>query len=262
MDIEAIGRELADARRSARLTEAPSRRYQGFSLEDGYAVGQLLQQWQVASGAAPIGVKLGFTNQAVWQDLGLDRPFWAPIYDTTVTDSHDVSLLGLVAPRIEPEVVLGFRDPVRAGASPDEIRRAIGWAAPGFEIVQCHYPGWEMAPPDAVADAGLHGVLVVGEHRELGNAELGALDEVDVELRREETVFARGRSANALGGPIQAVSWLQRLPGSDELRAGAIVTTGTLTAAFPIAAGERWQLRTAGPVTLGELAVSLSDTAE
>jgi len=204
-------------------------------------------------------VKRGFTNQAVWNDLGLDSPFWAPIYDTTVIDSRAVSLLGLFAARVEPEVVLGFRDPVPAGASLAEIRRAIGWAAPGFEIVQCHYPDWEMAPPDAVADAGLHGILVVGEHRELGNADRTALDEVDVVLRREGTVVARGRSANALGGPVQAVTWLQRLPGVQELWAGAIVTTGTLTAAFPIAAGEHWQLSTAGPVTLRELTVSLSD---
>jgi len=65
MEIEAVGRELADARGSACLIEAPSRRHHHFSLEDGYAVGRLLRQWQVASGAAPIGVKLGFTNQAV-----------------------------------------------------------------------------------------------------------------------------------------------------------------------------------------------------
>jgi len=82
----------------------------------------------------------------------------------------------------------------------------------------------EMTPPDAVADAGLHGVLVVGKHRELGKADREALDEVEVELRREGAVVARGRSSNALGGPVQAVTWLQRLPGVQQLRAGEVVT--------------------------------------
>ena len=145
-----------------------------------------------------------------------------------VTDKREVSLEGLVAPRIEPE------------------------------IVQCHYPDWDMSPPDAVADAGLHGVLVVGQHVELAAADGDLLAEVEVELRRENVVVARGSGADALGGPVEAVTWLLRLPGVEGLRAGAIVTTGTLTAELPIARGESWQLNTTGPVALSQLHVSFA----
>ena len=99
----------------------PSHGNPGFSLEDGYAVGRLLHHELVDSGWVAMGLKLGFTNQAIWSQLGLNRPFWAPIYDRTVADSSEVSLEGLVAPRIEPEIVLGFRADLPAGASAVEV---------------------------------------------------------------------------------------------------------------------------------------------
>jgi 2-keto-4-pentenoate hydratase len=121
---------------SRRQLVPPSRRDSEFSIEDGYAVGNLLHQGLVDSGWVPVGLKLGFTNQAVWGELGLDAPFWAPIYDRTVTDRSEVSLEGLVAPRIEPEIVLGLRADLQAGSTSAEVRAAIGWAALGFEIVR------------------------------------------------------------------------------------------------------------------------------
>ena len=258
MDVEAVARELSVARKDGSVLTPPSRRHPSFSLKDGYAVGRLLHQERLASGAEPVGLKLGFTNKAAWTEFGLDSPFWAPIYDTTVNHKTGVSLSGLVAPRIEPEIVLGFRADLHPNASPAEISAAIGWAAVGFEIVQCHYPNWEMTPPDAVADAGLHGVLVVGDHTEVHPPDGEELVNVEVELRRGELLVAIGRGANALGGPVQAVAWLLRLPGVEGIQAGDVVTTGSLTTALPVASGESWQLDTAGPVALHQLRVRLS----
>jgi 2-oxo-3-hexenedioate decarboxylase len=211
----------------------------------------------LASGATQVGLKLGFTNKAVWNRFGLDSPFWSPIYDDTVWESRVPSLDGLVAPRIEPEIVLGFHDELHPGASMGDIVTAIGWAALGFEIVQCHYAGWEMSPADAIADGGLHGLLVLGKRVTISAAEARQLAAVTVDLRREGVSVAKGSGAQALGGPAEAIRWLLQLPGVDVLNAGAIVTTGTLTAAMPISSSESWQLLAQGPVALGTLEVSL-----
>ncbi|MHB8670151.1 MAG: 2-keto-4-pentenoate hydratase [Acidimicrobiales bacterium] len=253
MDAKEVAEQLSVARRSRSLLDPPSRRLTSFTIEDGYAVGRLVQQQRLASGWSPVGFKLGFTNQAAWSQLGLTNPFWAPIYDHSVTDRRRVSLAELVAPRIEPEIVLGLRKALSGDAPVAEVSAAVGWAAFGFEIVQCHYPDWELTPPDAIADAGLHANLVVGEQVELGAVELGGLEDLQVELRRNGNVAARGSGSNALGGPIQAVAWLLRLPGIEELAAGAIVTTGTLTSPLPIASGETWSVEATVPGALGRL---------
>jgi 2-oxo-3-hexenedioate decarboxylase len=105
--------------------------YSDFSLAAGYAVARLLDEEMLAGGAMRVGKKLGFTNQEVWSHMGLDTPFWSPMYDTTVTEAPSVSLAGLVQPRIEPEIILGFSADLPAGAPAAEIGAAIGWAAVG-----------------------------------------------------------------------------------------------------------------------------------
>ncbi len=52
------------------------------------------------------------------------------------------------------------------------------------------------------------------------------------------------------GGPLAAlrhvVAVLAADPGSPQLSAGEVVTTGTLTKALPIAPGEHWSTRLSG----------------
>jgi 2-oxo-3-hexenedioate decarboxylase len=78
-----------------------------------------------------------------------------------------------------------------------EIGAAIGWTAAGFEIVQCHYPRWEMTPADAIGDAGVHAILVVGERVDMDPAGAAALADVDVELMRAK------RLCRAVGGRMR-----------------------------------------------------------
>jgi 2-oxo-3-hexenedioate decarboxylase len=60
----------------------------------------------------------------------------------------------------------------------------------------------------------------------------------------------RGVGANALGHPATALAFLaevlSRQPRFAPLTAGEIITTGTLTAALPIAPGETWTSDYAG----------------
>ena len=253
MNFEACARELLLARARGTVIPPPSKRFPGFSIDDGYAVAQLLHREVLMSGCTMVGLKLGFTNAAAWRRLGLDSPFWAPIYDRTVLETDELSLAPFVAPRIEPEIVVGFASDLLRGASPIEISAAIEWAAAGFEIVQCHYPEWEVTPADAIADAGLHGVLLVGERVSLDEGDAHELANVVVELRQGNDVVAEGRGANALGGPAEAIAWLLRLTGIRGIRAGTIVTTGSLTPALAIAGGETWNLTPSGPVDLGHI---------
>jgi 2-keto-4-pentenoate hydratase len=258
VDLEDVARELSAARLAVDILAPPSERLPGFTIEDGFRVATLLHRETIASGRSQVGWKLGFTNQQLWARMGLDRPFCAPIYDHTVIGPGQVSLEGLVAPRIEPEIVVGFKTGLLPGSSTSEVSDAMGWAALGFEIVQCHFPSWKFQPADAIADAGLHGRLVVGDRIDLASHDAPALADVEVELRRDGVTVEKGRGSSALGGPARAISWLLELPGFDGLGAGDVVTTGTLTAPPPIQPGETWELSSTGPVALGQLKVQLA----
>jgi 2-oxo-3-hexenedioate decarboxylase len=114
--------------------------------------------------------------------------------------------------------------------------------------VQSHFPDWKFKAPDCTAACGLHGALVVGPPVALDDAERTrlavALPTCMVTLSRGENVIDRGVGANVLDSPALALGHLARLlagqPDQPPLAAGEIVTTGTITDAWPVAAGEIW----------------------
>jgi 2-oxo-3-hexenedioate decarboxylase len=223
----------------------------GLTEAEAYRVTAELRRLRVARGEKPVGRKIGFTNRNIWAEYSIFRPIWGDTYDTTVgwvERGATIRVSHLPEPRVEPEIVLGLARDIGAGAEVDEIAQAIGWVAHGFEIVQSIFPAWRFDVADCVADGGLHGALYVGPRRDLAPSELpglaARLSALRVELSREGTVVDRGVGANVLDGPLQATAHLVAVlatdPDNPPLRAGEIVTTGTLTRAFPIQAGERW----------------------
>lgn len=198
-----------------------------------------------------VGRKLGFTNQSIWPELGLTEPIWAPIYDTTVSFQNERhSLDGAVGPRIELEVVLKL-----SSVNP----LSFEWAALGYEIVQCHYPDWEFSCADAVADFGLHRALHIGEPLK----DSAQLERLQVSLSRNGEVVARGEGKSVLGGPLRAIDRLVRIldkqPDEPRLGAGEIVTTGSMTGAIPVAAGELWTSEVTSGPSLAGLSLTFTD---
>ena len=140
----------------------------------------------------------------------------------------------------------------------DALLAAIDWVAHGFEIVQSIFPGWRFAPADTVAVNGLHGALLIGPRHAVGAGAAAwrtALPAFDIELLCDGQVVDRGNAANVLDGPLSAVRHLVDLLASDPvnppLAGGEIVTTGTLTRAMPVKAGETWSTRLDGIALAG-----------
>ena len=114
-------------------------------------------------------------------------------------------------------------------------------------IVQSHFPGWKFQAADTIADSTMHGTLLIGERRDvarLGLDLVARLEQFTIALACDGTVRDRARGANVLGSPLAAVahliSVLAAQPRATALQAGELVTTGTLTQALPIRAGETW----------------------
>lgn len=205
-----------------------------------------------AQGWQAVGRKIGFTNRTIWDRYGVWQPMWAHVWAHTVHQAEDgkatLPLGGFVQPRLEPEVVFKLKAPLGPTEDPLVVLAAVEWIAPGFEIVQSHFPGWKFKAPDCTAAFGLHGALVVGEPLAVTDANRAVLAETlprfEARLSRDGTAMDRGIGANVLDSPALALATLARVlagqPQFPPLAAGEIVTTGTLTDAWPIAPGESW----------------------
>ncbi|MDP1820613.1 MAG: fumarylacetoacetate hydrolase family protein [Acidimicrobiales bacterium] len=240
-----------------------------FGQEDAYEVLDLIAARRRTDGWQSVGRKIGFTNRSIWEAFGVKAPMWAHLWDRTVVHTTapmvTLSLDAYVQPRIEPEVVLGLSAPMPTMADASEVMRRVGWIAAGFEIVHCHFPDWEFALADATADFGLHGALVLGPPLVVDDANrehlTAALATFEATLARDGAVVDRGRGANVLGSPAIALAHLAQVIAADDrhppLGAGEIVTTGTITAAWPIAAGQTWTSHY-GALGLSGLTLTLS----
>ena len=225
----------------------------GVTSAVAYRVVALLQEMRSAQGEKPIGRKIGFTNRTIWAEYGVYAPIWGYVTSRSVHDlatSKDMPLAGLAEPRIEPEIVFGLGRAPAPDMDEAALLGCIDWIAHGFEIVQSLYPHWKFTAADSIAANGLHGALLIGpRHAAKSRARewLQELSAFDIELDRNGVFADRGHAANVLDGPLSALRHLAGLlahdPDNPPLRAGEIVTTGTLTRAIPVMPGESWQTR-------------------
>jgi 2-oxo-3-hexenedioate decarboxylase len=244
-----------ERRHIAPLTERDG----SFGLTDAYRVTAEVRRLREARGEWVVGRKIGFTNTTIWAEYNVAAPIWGYVYDTTLhralSTSEPVALAPFVEPRIEPEIVFGLAKAPQAGMNERALLACVEWVALGFEIVQSLFPGWRFRAPDTVAAFGLHGALFVGETTSVTSGSqtqwLEALSRFDTQLQRDGTAIETGHATNVLGGgPLAAlrhvVEVLANDPSSPPLAAGEVVTTGTLTNAYPIKPGENWATRTTG----------------
>lgn len=251
MDHAAIADDVLEALAARRQIATFSEQLPGFAMADAYGVTAALRRMRETRGEVCVGRKIGFTNRNIWKQFNVHAPIWGDMYDTTVSDlvvAEAFDLVALLEPRIEPEIVFGLAAAPEPGMDEAALLGCIEWIAHGFEIVQSVFPGWRFTAPDAVAGLGMHGALRIGSRHGLADAPedgwQAALHGFTIRLSCNGEEVDKGGGANVLGGPLtplrHLVAMLADDPGNPPLAAGEIITTGTLTGAFPIAPGERW----------------------
>jgi len=250
--LDAIASRLIDAQDRATTIPPIAAATPGFDVDAGYDVLHAIESRRIAQGWRPVGRKIGFTNRTIWPRYGVYQPMGARVWSHTVQYARNGAatqpLAGFVQPRIEPEVVFKLAAPVRPGADARTVLDATEWIAAGFEIVQSHYPGWKFEAADCTAAFGLHAALTVGEPYTLdatNRAEIAAtLATFPVTLRKADVIVDTGVGSNVLDSPALAVAHfadvLARYPEHPPLQAGEIITTGTITDAWPVSPGETW----------------------
>jgi 2-oxo-3-hexenedioate decarboxylase len=257
VDVPGLARELTAAYANRQFIPIPpSRRGGTFDLAAAYAVEAELVRMRRSAGRTAVGRKVGHANKAVWRALKLETLTWARMYDDTVgyadNDEASLSMSAFCSPRIEPEIVFKLKRPLAsAGLEPAAVLEAVEWLALGFEIVDCVYADWKFEPADFVAAFGLHRALIVGTPLAVTASNIAHLVDVlprfTVDLRADGQPVAQGSGKNSLKSPAlclgELAAAIARQPAAEPLAAGELVSSGSLTEAQPIAAGQTWTAR-------------------
>ena len=266
-EIETIARELLAAYRTGqKVPTLPSSRT-GFDLDAAYAIEAAIKRTREAEGAHAVGLKAGYANKALWRALKLQTLLWGHMYDDTVHysdgDSATLALPNTRALKVEPEIIFGLKEAITAeGADARAALEATDWLAIGFEIIDNPFPDWKFQPGDFVACLGLHAALVVGERLPVGPDSIDMLLEqlpnFKVRVSKNSEFIEEGSGKSILGSPAQCLAELstavlRRFPNK-ALRAGELVSSGTLTAGHSADGDNRWTVEVVGlplaPLTL------------
>lgn len=236
----AFARRLWTARRDGvRIQVGEGERPHGEA--DAYEVQRAITE---VSGCEVAGFKIGATAQVAMDLLGVDGPFFGPLYRETFRETGAMAPLPMAhSPGIEAEFVVGLASDLPPRAAPwtvEEVRAAVAWVAPGLEIVGTRLEGGLAgAGVLAIADGGANIDFVRGPtDGDWRGADLAAHPVV---LRINGAEAASGNSGMLVfGDPIAGVAWLANRPETAPrgLRAGDAITTGTCTGIRPLSPGD------------------------
>ena len=259
-----IADEVLDVMGAPREVSPYTSRYPGYGLDDAYRIVEDLRERREARGERVVGRKIGFTNAAAWAGYGISGPIWNYLYDTTTLDLASTSvhpLRGWPNVRMETEIALGLCAAPHPDMDAEDLLSCVDWVALDFEICTSIFPDWQFAVADA-ATTGVHVALLLGQRRSIGADREGwaeGLSSFSATLFEAGGAYATGGGAQVLGSPIQAFGYLVRELARTRgrpLRAGDIVTTGTLTEALPATSGQRWRAQV-DTVPLADIEVRL-----
>ncbi len=243
---------LLAARRARRAIERLPQACRPNSAAEGYAIQAAFARSAAElpnldpAGTAPAGYKIGATSRRAQEALGVDEPFVGRIFAGGVHESPaEVEAGDFIFRLIEPEFAFRLGAPLPPRPEPygeAEVAEAVAALHPAFEIISSAFgAAWtEVGAPSLTADNGCHGAFVLGpECRDWRGLDLPGHA---VKLSVNGAPAGEGRGANALGGPLTALTWLVNALGGVEdappLGPGDIVTTGVVTEFVLLEAGD------------------------
>jgi 2-keto-4-pentenoate hydratase len=215
----------------------------GLTLEMAHAVCESNVARRVAAGERIVGYKVGFTNLAVREKMGLPDSTYGYLFDGMVLASGGtMALAEVIAPKIESEICVRLgQDLAGPGVTAADVLGAADAVRASFEICDARIIDWKCPYPDFLADNGFSSRIVLGERDWVPVDEVDLLAET-VALSKDGEVFAEGRGELAMGSPATAVAWLvnKLAERGKGLEAGQLVMTGTLTPITPIEPGSTY----------------------
>jgi 2-keto-4-pentenoate hydratase len=223
------------------------------TVDEAYAVQLAWIERRLDEGAHVVGRKIGLTNPAVQQQLGVDSPDYGFLLaDSQYDDGGTIEAGTLLQPRVEAEIAFVLRSDLDlADPSEHDVIAATDFVCAALEIVDSRIAGWDIRLVDTIADNASAGAFVLGSQR---HALVGDLADASMIMTRDGERVSEGVGADCMGTPLRAMAWLARVCAElgSPLRAGEIVLSGALGRVVDARAGDRFTASISG---LGSVSV-------
>jgi 2-oxo-hept-3-ene-1,7-dioate hydratase len=244
--IQALARELQEARRERRQLRHFSRRFPQMTIADGYAIQRAWVALEIADGRRILGRKIGLTSRAMQLASQITEPDYAPLMDDMFfAQGGDIPIERFIAPRIEVELAFVLGRPLQGpGVTLFDVLSATDHVCPALEIIDARIEQFDRetrAPRkvfDTISDFAANAGIVLGGRPVRPDAV--DLRWVGAMLFKNGVVEETGLAAGVLNHPANGVAWLANkiAPHDERLNAGDVVLAGSFTRPTTAVAGD------------------------
>ena len=244
--IQALARELYDARKNRVQVRHFSKRHPGMTVEDGYAIQRAWVALELADGRVIKGRKIGLTSRAMQLSSQIDEPDYAPLMDDMFFEQGgDIPIQHFIAPRIEVELAFVLGKPLRGpGVTLTQVLAATDYVCPALEIIDARIEQFDRDTKamrkvyDTISDFAANAGIVMGGRPVKPDAV--DLRWVGAMLFKNGVVEETGLAAGVLNHPATGVAWLANkiAPHGEGLNAGDVVLAGSFTRPTTAVAGD------------------------
>jgi 2-keto-4-pentenoate hydratase len=241
-DADEIARRLRWAEEEVRPLPLLTEHHPGLCWDDAREVARARDRLRREDGDEQIGYKLGWTSAVMREALGIERPNWGTLWESQRLP-ESVDARRFLHAKVEPELVYLCGHDLAGAVTTDQVTAACdGWAL-GLEVVDPRWPGFSFDWLDNTADNSSGAGVRCGGFDVLEIAPATTTVEFHA-LTPDEEVRRDGVGADAMGDPLEAVTWLVHALAEEgeTVRAGQIVFTGGLTAPVDLVAGTTLRL--------------------
>lgn len=248
--INSIAHGYHRAEKTHELIRPPSAQYDGFTIEDAYAVQRRWVEIKVAEGNKIKGHKIGLTSRAMQRQANITEPdYGALMEDMFYETGCEIPRSRFNNPRLECEIgfVIGRRLK-GPNCTIFDVLSATDYVVPTAEIVdgRAHridpVTGKQRTVLDSIADNAGNAALIIGGR---------PMRPMDVDLRwvaalcyRNNVIEESGVAAAVLNHPANGVAWLANklAPFDIALEPGQFVLGGSFTSVVEARAGDTFHV--------------------
>ncbi len=207
---------------------------------EGYAV---QARWPAIAG--PVGGwKIAATSVAGQKHIAVSGPLAGPVFASrVVADGATVSLATNRMRVAECEVVFTFRralDPRPQGWTRAAVLAEVAHILPGIEVPDSRFLQFERAgEAQLIADCACCNDMVLGAPQDPAG-HFDALAHLAVRARVSDGRTLEGVGSNALGDPVEALTWFanEMSAAGQRIEAGQFLTTGACVTPIPVVPGQ------------------------
>lgn len=222
---------------------------EGLSEADGACTRAKLHALMTKRGAKVIGYKAGLTNPAVQKRFNYDKPVWGRLYEGMLLKSgSSVDAAFGARPLYEADLLVRVKSAdINKATTPAQVMAAIDQVIPFIEL-----PDLVVQAPPKLNGPGIGAINVGAKLGVIGTplpvpaadgeraALLEGLRDMAVVLADAAgTEIARGRGADVLDHPLNAVVWLAKALAAEgeALQPGQVISVGSFSPLLPPKAG-------------------------